>query len=107
MRYDKFTIKSQEALAEAQSLATSRGHSEIQPAHVLRALLGQPEGSTVPVLQKLGVPIDGLQNQLEQLLEQAPRVSGGAQPQVGRALAGVMEAAFTEADALKDEYVST
>jgi ATP-dependent Clp protease ATP-binding subunit ClpB len=51
MRFDKFTIKSQEALGEAQNLAGSRGHSEIQPAHLLRALLGQPEGSTVPVLQ--------------------------------------------------------
>ena len=46
MRLDKLTIKSQEALSEAQFLATTRGHSEIAPAHLLRALLGQPEGST-------------------------------------------------------------
>jgi ATP-dependent Clp protease ATP-binding subunit ClpA len=58
MRFDKLTIKSQEALGEAQTLAGSRGHSEIQPAHLLRALLGQPEGSSVPVLQKLGIRID-------------------------------------------------
>ncbi len=107
MRMDKLTIKSQEALAEAQSLASSRGHSEIQPAHVLRALLGQPEGSTVPVLQKLGVPIDVLRSEIEKLLEQAPRVSGGAQPQLARATSQLLEAAFAEADALKDEYVST
>jgi ATP-dependent Clp protease ATP-binding subunit ClpB len=107
MRMDKLTIKSQEALAEAQSLAASRGHSEILPAHLLRALLGQPDGSTVPVLQKLGVPIDVLQGELEKLLEQTPKVTGGAQSQVGRATSRVLEAAFKEADALKDEYVST
>jgi len=107
MRMDKLTIKSQEALAEAQSLAASRGHSEILPAHLLRALLSQSEGSTVPVLQKLGVPIDVLQGELEKLLEQTPKVTGGAQTQLGRAASRVLESSFREADALKDEYVST
>jgi ATP-dependent Clp protease ATP-binding subunit ClpB len=107
MRYDKLTIKSQEALAEAQSLAAARGHSEIQPAHLLRALLGQPEGSTVPVLQKLGVSLDRLQGEIEDVLGQIPKVTGGAQPQLARAANHVLEAAFAEAEALKDEYVST
>ena len=107
MRYDKLTIKSQEALSEAQSQATTRGHSEIQPAHLLRALVGQPEGSTVPVLQKLGVPLDRLQGDLERILEAIPKVSGGAQPQLSRATSRVLEAAFKEAEQLKDEYVST
>jgi ATP-dependent Clp protease ATP-binding subunit ClpB len=107
MRFDKLTIKSQEALSEAQSLATSRGHSEIQPAHLLRALLGQPEGSTVPVLQKLGVPLDRLQGEIEKILQAIPKVSGGAQPQLSRAAARVLEAANAEADAMKDEYIST
>jgi len=107
MRMDKLTIKSQEALAEAQSLAGARGHSEIQPAHLLRALLAQPEGSTLPVLQKLGVPIDVLQSEIEQLVAQLPKVTGGAQPQMSRRLVSVLEAAFSEADSLKDEYVST
>ncbi|MBW1686369.1 MAG: ATP-dependent chaperone ClpB [Deltaproteobacteria bacterium] len=107
MRFDKLTIKAQEALAEAQSLASSRGHSEITPAHLLRALLGQPEGSTLPVLQKLGVPLDLLQEELEKLLEQMPKVSGGAQSQLSQATSQVLEAAFTEAHALKDEYIST
>jgi len=107
MRFDKLTIKSQEALSEAQSLATARGHSEIQPAHLLRALLGQPEGSTVPVLQKLGVPLDRLQGEIEKILQAIPKVSGGAQPQLSRAAARVLEAANAEADAMKDEYVST
>ncbi len=107
MRMDKLTIKSQEALAEAQSLAAARGHSEIQPAHLLRALLAQPEGSTLPVLQKLGVPIDVLQSKIERLIAQLPKVTGGAQPQISRRLSKLLDAAFGEADGLKDEYVST
>jgi ATP-dependent Clp protease ATP-binding subunit ClpB len=107
MQFDKLTIKSQEAVAEAQSLASARGHSSIEPAHLLRALLAQPEGSTVPVLQKLGVPIEPLQQAMEQRLEQIPKVTGGAQPQISPALGKVLDAAFAEADKLKDEYVST
>jgi len=107
MRFDKLTIKSQEALAEAQSQATSRGHAEVQPAHLLRALLGQPEGSSVPVLQKLGVSLDALQRRLEELLHSLPRVKGSSQPQLSRALSQTLESAFKEAEGLKDEYVST
>ena len=76
MKFDKLTIKSQEAVGEAQSLASSRGHSGIEPAHLLRALLAQPEGSTVPVLQKLGVPIEPLQQAMERRLGQIPKVTG-------------------------------
>ncbi len=107
MRPDRLTIKSQEAVAEAQSLATSRGHSQVEPAHLLRALLSQPEGSTIPVLQKLGVSVDALQSQVERLLEQTPKVTGGAQPQLGHATSRVLDSAFQEADGMKDEYVST
>jgi len=107
MKFDNLTIKSQEALSEAQSLASSRGHSTIEPAHLLRALLAQPEGSTIPVLQKLGVPLEPLQQNMEQLLETLPKVTGGAQPQLSNATAGTLEAAFKQAEALKDEYVST
>ncbi len=78
MRFDKLTIKSQEAVAEAQSLATGRGHSQITPSHLLRVLLEQPEGSTVPILQKIGIPIDGLQASLEEQLSRLPKVTGGA-----------------------------
>jgi ATP-dependent Clp protease ATP-binding subunit ClpB len=107
MRMDKLTIKSQEALAEAQSISSARGHSEIQPAHLLRALLEQPEGSTLPVLQKLGVPIDRLQSDLETLIAGFPKVTGGAQPQLSQSLSAALQAGFAEADALKDEFVST
>jgi ATP-dependent Clp protease ATP-binding subunit ClpB len=107
MRMDKLTIRTQEALSEAQSLATARGHGVIEPAHIVRAMLGQPEGSTVPVLQKLGVSVDALQSKLESHLSTLSKVSGGVQPQLSRNAASALEAAFREADALKDEYVST
>ncbi len=107
MRYDKFTIKSQEALGEAQNIAGSRGHTQIEPTHLLFALLGQPEGSTIPILQKLGVSVDALQNQLEERLESLPKVSGGAQAHLNPALNATLEASFNEAEQMKDEYVST
>ena len=107
MRFDKLTIKSQEALQEAQTQATSRGHQTVEAVHLLGALLGQSDGSTVPVLQKLGISIDALGGELERALEQLPKVTGGAQPQMGSGLSRIMQAAFGEADTLKDEYVST
>ncbi|MBW2373354.1 MAG: ATP-dependent chaperone ClpB [Deltaproteobacteria bacterium] len=107
MRFDKLTIKGQEALSEAQSLATSRGHSQITPGHLLRALLDQPEGSSIPILQKIGVPLDNLLGRVEEALAQLPKVSGGAQPSLSPATSRALEAAFVEADARGDEYVST
>ncbi len=107
MRFDKLTIKSQEALQGAQTQASKHGHSEVSPAHLLAALLQQPEGLTTPLLQKLGVSVEGLLEEVEKLLTAAPRVSGGAQPNLSRAASRVLEAASGEADQLKDEYVST
>ena len=107
MRFDKLTIKSQEALQEAQSNAASRGHSEVAPAHLLHALLRQPEGLTAPLLQKLGASVEALLTQVEKTLETSTRVSGGAQPGLSRATTRVLEAAFAAADQLKDEYVSS
>jgi len=107
MRFDKLTIKSQEAVAEAQSQASARGHGQITLAHLLTALLAQPEGSTVPILQKVGVSVDRLQAALEEVLGRQPKVSGGAQPSLSPAASRVLEGAFGEADARKDEYVST
>jgi ATP-dependent Clp protease ATP-binding subunit ClpB len=108
MQLDKLTVKSQEALAQAQSLAASRGHGVLETAHLLRALLGQPEGATVPVLQKLGVSAQALGAQVDPILDGLPRVSGAAaQPRMAEALGRALEAAFRAADELKDEYVST
>ena len=107
MRFDKLTIKSQEALQEAQSQCGARGHQTLEPTHLLVALLAQPEGSTIPVLQKLGVSLDAVAAEAEKTLEQQPKVTGGAQPQMGPAASRILQAAFDEADAMQDEYVST
>jgi ATP-dependent Clp protease ATP-binding subunit ClpB len=108
MQFDKLTVRSQEAVSEAQSLAASRGHGAIEPAHLLRALLAQPEGATVPVLQKLGVSVDALQAKIEEILGRAPKVSGAAaQPRMSDSLSRCLDTAFQEARKLKDEYVST
>ena len=107
MRFEKLTLKSQEAVSEAQSLATARGHSQITPAHLLRAMVEQPEGSTVPILQKIGVPLDQLIDALEGRLGAMPKVHGGAQATLAPALQRTFDAAFKEAENRKDEYVST
>src|SRR5262245_16192051 len=107
MRFDRLTLKAQEALSEAQSLAAGRGHSQITGAHLLRALLDQPEGAVVPILQKLGAPQAALREQIERLLERLPKVSGGAQANLAPALSRALEASFGYAEQRKDEYVST
>ena len=107
MRFDKLTVKSQEALQEAQTQGGARGHQTLEASHLLAALLAQPEGSTVPVLQKLGVSLEALAGEIERLLEQQPKVTGGAQPQMGQGVSRILQAAFGEADAMQDEYVST
>jgi ATP-dependent Clp protease ATP-binding subunit ClpB len=107
MRFDKLTIKSQEALQEAQDNCTARGHQTLEAVHVLAALLAQADGSTVPVLQKLGLSVDQLSGDVERQLSQLPKVTGGAQPQMSAGTSRVLQAAFTEAEAMGDEYVST
>jgi ATP-dependent Clp protease ATP-binding subunit ClpB len=107
MHFEKFTIKSQEALQEAQSLCTARGHQGLEASHLLAALLAQPDGSTVPVLQKLGVPVESLSAEVERQLSQCPTVTGGVQPQISANLNRILEAALSEAETLRDKYVST
>jgi ATP-dependent Clp protease ATP-binding subunit ClpB len=107
MQSDKFTIKSQEAISRAQSLAREHGHNLIESTHLLQALLEQEDGSTVPVLQKLGVSVPGLRQTVAAQLGALPKVSGGTQVQLGQSAASALDAAFREADQLKDEYVST
>ncbi len=107
MQFDKLTIKSQEALQDAQSQAGTRGHQNIEGVHLLAALLSQVGGSTVPVLQKLGVSIDALGVAVERILEQHPKVTGGSQAQMSPGLSQILEAAFEEANSMGDEYVST
>jgi ATP-dependent Clp protease ATP-binding subunit ClpB len=108
MRLDKFTVKAQEAVQAAQSLADQRGHQTLEPEHLLLALLQQREGVVSPVLGKLGARAETLQQQLDAEIGKIPQVRGGGSGQyLGERLRQTLERAQREAERLKDEYVST
>jgi len=108
IRWDKFTVKSQQAMQQAQGRAAELGNPEMQPVHLLLALVEDREGVIPAVLEKIGVPIERLEHELHQAEEKLPRVSGAAtQPGPGQALNRALEQAFREATNFKDEYVST
>jgi ATP-dependent Clp protease ATP-binding subunit ClpB len=107
MRLDKLTTKSQEALQQAQSLAEKRNHQAIDVEHFLFALLGQREGVVISLLQKLGVPVTSLTDRLQKALDRVPQVTGSTgQAFITPRLKKTIEAAETEAESLKDDYVS-
>ena len=107
MRLDKFTAKMQEALQEAQSVASRFSHQEITNEHFMLALLAQSEGVTKPLLGKIGLISDSLKTQLEQDLERRPRVSGATSDVfIGNELRRVLDAAEKEMTRLKDEFLS-
>src|SRR5246500_2924046 len=108
IRWDKFTIKAQEAIQQASEIAGQHGNPEMLPLHLLAALLQDNEGIVVPVLTKLGVNPATLQMQVTDRIDRLPKVSGAsAQPQLSAAMSKVLDQAFKEADTFKDEYVST
>ncbi len=107
MRFDRLTIKSQEALQAAQQLAERRGNPEVDGIHLLSALLEQSEGIVTPILQKLGSDVARLRDDVDREGEKLPHVSGaGLNLGLSRALNSALQKAFDEALALKDEYVS-
>jgi ATP-dependent Clp protease ATP-binding subunit ClpB len=108
IRWEKFTVKSQEAMQQAQGRAAEYGNPEIQPVHLLLALIEDREGVIPAVLEKIGVPTERLESSLHEIEERLPRVQGsGAQPGPGNTLTKVLEQAFKEAANFKDDYVST
>ncbi|MEY2440475.1 MAG: ATP-dependent Clp protease ATP-binding subunit ClpB, partial [Verrucomicrobiota bacterium] len=108
MRVDRFTQKMQEALQAAQDLAAQHNHQEIANEHFLSALLNQPEGITRPLLEKLGVPIDRLEEDLRAQLDSRPKVMGGSvELRLGNELRTVLDAAEKEMAKLKDEFTSS
>jgi ATP-dependent Clp protease ATP-binding subunit ClpB len=106
IRPEKMTIKTQEALAEAQDLATRMGHNSIEPEHLFHALMEQEGGLVTPILQKIGANITIIRDKVEGMLKKIPKVSGDTQLYVSPVLNRVLDAAQKEADKLKDEYVS-
>src|SRR5688572_23926322 len=106
MRFDKYTIKAQEAVVRAQELAQQRNHAEILPLHVLVALLGEDEGVVHPLLGKLGANVGRIKQIVDGELDRLPTATG-TQLGMHRSTTEVFAAAQREADRLKDEYVST
>jgi ATP-dependent Clp protease ATP-binding subunit ClpB len=107
MRMDKFTVKAQEALQAAQSLADQHNHQAIEPEHLLRALLEQREGVVGPVLAKLGARPDAILREVNATLEGIPKVRGASGQYLGERTRQALERAHAEAQRLRDEYVST
>ena len=108
MRFDKFTLKVQEAIQEAQTLANKYGHQAVDAEHLLLSFLGQPEGITGAILKKLGVEPRGIEDELKKALKGLPRVegSGAGQTFMTPRLNKVLDNALVEAARLNDEYVS-
>ena len=107
MDMNKLTVKSQEALAVAQRSAESLNHQQIEPAHLLDALLGQPEGVVYPLMQKLGLSPRTLRARLQAVLDARPKVYGQVETYISQGLRSVLDAAAEEAQELGDAYVST
>jgi ATP-dependent Clp protease ATP-binding subunit ClpB len=108
MRWDKFTLKSQEAVQRAAALANENGQPEVVPMHLLLALIEDKEGIIVPLLQKIGVPADKLLVTAEQAIAGMTKVSGSvSEPGLSSSMQKVLNEASKEASDFKDEYVST
>ncbi len=107
LRFEKMTVKAQEALQSAQEIAARHENQEIEPVHLLAAMVAQPDGVVSPLLARLGIRSESLSQELEREMGRLPKVTGYGQQNMGRALNEVLERAFKEAENFKDEYVST
>ncbi len=106
-RIDKLTVKAQEALQRAQTIASEKDHPEIEPLHLLAGLLAETDGVVQPLLERIGANRRQLDQMVQAELKHRPTVSGGGPPQISRDLLQVLETAQREADAMKDAFVST
>src|SRR6266852_4836930 len=108
IRWDKFTVKAQEAVQRANELASEHGNPELVPAHLLATLVEDREGIVPPVLEKIGIGPQAVLSDLYKEIEKLPKVSGStAQAVVSNSATKLLDQAFKEASNFKDEYVST
>ena len=109
MKFDNFTIKVQEALVAAQSLAANNDNQQIEPIHLLIALIEQQDGITTPLLQKLGIQIQQLSSDLKYELDKFPKVKGPGATDVvlSKITSNLFDSAWKEAELMKDQYLST
>jgi ATP-dependent Clp protease ATP-binding subunit ClpB len=108
IRWDKFTVKAQEAVQRANQLASEHGNPELRPLHLLAALLEDKEGIVPPVLEKIGIGPQAVLSEVYKEIEKLPKASGeAAQATLSNEVNKLLEQAFKEASNFKDEYVST
>jgi ATP-dependent Clp protease ATP-binding subunit ClpB len=107
LRFEKLTVKAQEALQHAHEVAARHENQEITPLHLLAALTNQADGVVPPLLARLGVRKETLSNEVERELGRLAKVQGFSDQRLGRALNDTLQRAFREADNFKDDYVST
>ncbi|MGB7282014.1 MAG: ATP-dependent chaperone ClpB [Candidatus Acidiferrum sp.] len=107
LRFDKMTVKAQEALQQANDVAARHENQQIEPVHLLEALVSQTDGVVPPLLARLGIRSEALTQEIEREISRLPKVQGFAQQHMGKPLNNVLERAFGEAERFKDEYVST
>ena len=108
MRLDRYTQRAQEAVLAAQETAATYDHGQVEPAHLLLALLVQPEGVVPEIVEQMGLSPQTLQGQIEADLARRPKVYGSnVQPAVSGALSRLLQDAYAEANAMHDDYVST
>jgi ATP-dependent Clp protease ATP-binding subunit ClpB len=107
IKWDRLTVKSQEAVQAASGHAAENGNPEVLPLHLMATLLEDREGVVIPVLEKVGVPVEQLLSGLNSAIAKLPKVQGGGQPGMSAALQKVLEQGFKEAENFKDDYVST
>jgi ATP-dependent Clp protease ATP-binding subunit ClpB len=107
LRFDKMTVKAQEALQQAQEIAARYENQAVEPIHLLAALAEQQDGVVPPLLARLGIRAELLTQDIEREIGRLPKVQGFAQHHLSRALNDILENSFDEATKFKDEYVST
>jgi ATP-dependent Clp protease ATP-binding subunit ClpB len=107
LRFEKMTVKAQEAVQAAQEVAASHENQQIEPIHLLAALVAQDGGVVPPLVTKLGIRPEVLSQEIEREIARLPKVQGFGHQHMGAAVNRVLERAFKEAENFKDEYVST
>ncbi len=107
IKWERLTAKSQAAVQAAAGYAGENGNPEVLPLHLMAALLEDREGVVIPVLERVGVPVEQLLAGVNSAITKLPKVQGGGQPGMSQALTKVLEQGFKEAENFKDEYCST
>ncbi|MGB2627802.1 MAG: ATP-dependent chaperone ClpB [Candidatus Acidiferrum sp.] len=107
IRFEKMTVKAQEAIQQSQEIAASHENQAVEPVHLLSALIQQADGVVPPLLARLGIRLELLSQDIEKEIARLPKVQGYSQQNLSRALNDILEQSFEEAKKFKDEYVST